>query len=175
MYLFLKEKGYAHLHKDAFGRMDEVGTGGGGAIRKSFNLVDRLCPYVSELPANLQTTPWIGGRARNFIAKQSAKKPFFLTVSFYAPHDPYCVSRPHDKLVDWNSIDLPTLPKDIQPSACHVGEQSLRTVLPDEIWKKNIAHYLANVSLIDEEVGALVRQLQEQGLYENTVILFTLE
>jgi arylsulfatase len=172
-YLYLKEKGYAHLHKDAFGRMDVVGTGGGGAMREAFGLVDRLCPYVSELPAELQTTPWLGERAREFLRRQSEENPFFLLTSFYAPHDPYCVSRPHDTMVDWESIEIPELPEALQPSARHVGEQSLRTVLPDEIWKKNIAHYLANVSLIDREIGEMVRVLKEQGLYEETLIIIT--
>ena len=172
-YLFLKEKGYAHLHKDAFGRMDVTGTGGGGAVRESFGLVDRLCPYVSDLPAGLQTTPWLGERAREFIRRRSGENPFFLLTSFYAPHDPYCVSRPHDTMIDWESIQIPELPEALQPSARHVGEQSLRAVLPDEIWKKNIAHYLANISLVDYEVGEMVRLLRERGLYENTLILFT--
>jgi arylsulfatase A-like enzyme len=172
-YLHLKEKGSAHLHRDAFGRMDVVGTGGAGAIRDSFGLVDRLCPYVSELPAELQTTPWLGERTRTFLRRQSAEKPFFLVTSFYAPHDPYCVSSPNDKRFDWQSMELPALPEQLQPSAQHVGEQSLRTILPDETWRKNIAHYLANVSLIDREVGAIVEQLKEQGVYENTIILLT--
>jgi arylsulfatase A-like enzyme len=94
-------------------------------------------------------------------------------TSFYAPHDPYCVSKPNDTLVDWKSTDLPPLPEGLQPSAQFVGEQSLRTVLPDEIWKKNIAHYLANIALIDREVGKMVRVLKEQGLYENTIIVIT--
>jgi arylsulfatase A-like enzyme len=172
-YLFLKAKGYAHLHKDGFGRMDVIGTGGAGAIREAFGLVDRLCPYVSELPAELQTTPWLGSRARAFLEEQTEEKPFFAVTSFYAPHDPYCVSRPFDAQFDWKDMELPQLPESLQPSALHVGEQSLRAVLSDEIWKKNIAHYLANVFLIDREIGKLVDTLKEQGLYENTLILIT--
>ena len=172
-YLFLKEQGYAHLFKDAFGRMDVVGTGGQGALREEFGHLDRLCPYVSKLPAKLQTTPWLGERARAFIDRHPTGMPFFLVVSFYAPHDPYCVSPPHDTMIDWQDIPLPALPEERQPSARLLGEPSLRTVLPEEMWKKNIAHYLANVALIDREVGMLVERLKERKLYENTLLIIT--
>lgn len=172
-YLFLKRKGYAHLFKDAFGRVDVIGTGGQGVMRKEFGYVDRLCPYVSKLPAELQHTPWLGERARAFLRHHPMQMPFFLVVSFYAPHDPYCVSAPHDELIDWRTIPLPPQPKELPPSSLRVGERSLFVKLPEEMWKKNVAFYLANVSLIDREVGLLVECLNRQQLAENTLLIIT--
>ena len=173
-YQFLKAHGQAELFRDAFGRVDTWGTGGGGAIREEFGYVDRLCPVVSKLPAELQYTPWLGGRAVEFIGHQPADQPFYLFVSFYAPHDPYCVSPPFDELIDWRSIPLPPIPEQCPPNLRLAGEgHGHDVVLPEAMWKKNIAHYLANVAMIDIEVGRIVRQLKERGLYEQTLIIFT--
>ncbi len=171
-YLFLKKNGCAHLFRDAFGRVDAPG-GAEGVVRDEFGLIDRLCPYVSVLPAELQHTPWVGERARSFIRGRPRATPFFLVVSFYAPHDPFCVSAPHDRLIDADEIPLPPVPDELEPSAMHFGEQSLRRRLPDDTWRKNIAHYLANVSLIDREVAGIVEVLKEQGCYEETLIVIT--
>lgn len=171
-YLFLKAKGYEHLFQDSFGRVGGPG-GSVGILREEFGLVDRLCPYVSKLPAELQATPWLGERARAFLRRTPPSLPFFLVVSFYAPHDPYCVSEPHDQLIDPADIPLPPLPEDLQPSAMHRGEQTLRQVLPEDIWRRNIAHYLANVSLIDREVGGIVDVLKQEGRHEDTLLIVT--
>lgn len=172
-YLFLKERGYEHLCKDAFGRVDEVGSGARGTMREEFGFLDRLCPYVSEMPADMQVTPWTGERASEFVRSVPKGMPFFLTASFYAPHDPYCVSSPNDSLIDWQEIEPLPIVADTRPSVEHVGEQSLRQILPEDMRKKNIAHYLANVSLIDREVGRMVDSLKEKGVYENTLIIIT--
>ncbi len=171
-YLFLKERGYAHLFRDAFGRVDAPG-GARGIVRPEFGQVDRLCPYVSRLPSELQTTPWLGDRTRAVLRTAPRTMPFFIVTSFYAPHDPFCVSEPYDRLIDPASITLPKMPEALQPSAEFSGEQSLRTVLPEDIWKKNIAHYHANVHLIDQEIGRIVEALQELGRYEDTLIIIT--
>ncbi|MBI3986923.1 MAG: sulfatase-like hydrolase/transferase [Lentisphaerae bacterium] len=171
-YLFLKRHGYAHLFRDAFGRVDAPG-GACGVRRAEFGLVDRLCPYVSKLPADFQATPWLGARARDFIRAAPSGAPFFLTVSFYAPHDPYCVSAPHDTLIDPAALALPPLPAAEQPGALYRGEQSLRVALPETIWRKNVAHYLANCALIDREVGGIVEALRAQGRYEESLIILT--
>ena len=169
-YQFLKANGCEHLFRDAFGRVDGPG-GATGILRPEFGLLDRLCPYVSEVPDQLQSTPWLGNRATAFIESAPADRPFFLTVSFYAPHDPYCVSKPNDTMIDQSNISLPELPAELQPSAMHTGEQSLRQRIPDDIWRKNIAHYLANVSLIDREVGNIIETLKRRNTFKDTLII----
>ncbi|MAG13395.1 MAG: hypothetical protein CMN78_02240 [Spirochaetales bacterium] len=171
-YLHLKAGGYGHLFRDAFGRVDAPG-GAAGVMREEFGLLDRLCPYISKVPAELQTTPWLGNRAAKFIRNAPKGLPFFLTVSFYAPHDPYCVSPPHDQMIDPDKISLPLLPEKLEPSTLYAGEQSLRQEVPPEIWRQNIAHYLANVSLIDAEVGRIIDTLKQQERYDDTLIIIT--
>ena len=70
-------------------------------------------------------------------------------------------------------MPLPAPVEELGPSALYFGEQSLRQDVPEEIWRKNIAHYMANVSLIDREVGGIVDVLKEQGRYEDTLIVIT--
>lgn len=171
-YLFLKGRGYGNLFRDAFGRVDASG-GAVGVMRPEFGLPDRLCPHVSRLPAELQTTPWLGERVRTTLRAAPKERPFFLVASFYAPHDPYCVSAPDDRLIDPAAVRLPTQPAHLQPSAAVSGEQSLRVDVPEAVWRKNTAHYHANVHLIDREVGRMVDELKTLGRYEDTLILVT--
>ena len=45
--------------------------------------------------------------------------------------------------------------------------------LPDtEATRKTIARHYSNVELMDKEVGAIINQLKEDGLYDNTIIFF---
>lgn len=79
-----------------------------------------------------------------FVEKaQSEKKPFFMWYGVYLPHSP------HDA-----PARLYNKYKDIAPN-------------------DPTARYWANVEWLDEGCGQLVQHLKEQGLYENTIFVFT--
>ena len=53
------------------------------------------------------------------------------------------------------------------------GEMTVPPYYPDtEVVRKDLARMYTNISLMDQQAGELIRQLKEDGLYENTIIFF---
>ncbi|MDF1814718.1 MAG: sulfatase [Verrucomicrobiales bacterium] len=114
-----------------------------------------------------QATQWIG---------ENKNKPFFLGVGFFRPHTPYVAPK---KYFDWypvESLHLPYAPEndrdDIPTAAfahnCPVPNYNLEK----PVLLKAIQAYYATVSFVDAQIGRIMASLEEQGLLENTVIVF---
>lgn len=107
-------------------------------------------------------------------------QPFFLTVSFHHPHDPFQVTPELWGLYDGQPIDIPTFPDNLEETyseldrwlnAVHsVGEVALRD--PDNLRTLRRAYY-SLVTYVDRKVGQLLATLEEAGERDNTIIIFT--
>jgi arylsulfatase A-like enzyme len=91
------------------------------------------------------------------------KKPFALTVSINPPHGPYNqVPDRYKELykdTDLESLVLPTVPAK--------GERW------GDYYRKNIKDYYACITGVDEQFGRIMQALKDEGLYENTLVVFT--
>jgi arylsulfatase len=116
-----------------------------------------------------QITTWAGNEAVSFINSYDKKQPFFLHVSFFGPHHPYSTCDPWDKMYDPDKVKLPLTFGKIQPGE----EPGIRPEWPEETWRKIIATYCGNISAIDKQIGRIIKALKENGLWENTLIIFT--
>ena len=97
---------------------------------------------------------FIGLSARDFIKNYNKKQPFYLNVSFISPHPPYLVPESFTN----------TKPEDTQPPVDGVDNQATRA---------RRATYKDMITHVDYYVGKIIDALKENGLYENTVIIFT--
>ena len=118
-------------------------------------------PYLFEGPEHLTHTAFVADITRDFIRRQG-NDPFFCFAGFYLPH---CPLNPPKRFVDM--YDPATLPL----PAMNEGED--RYGLSDEEWRKVKQYYYACVTHVDEEVGNILKTLDEQGLREKTLIIFT--
>ena len=108
-------------------------------------------------------------------------QPFFVGVGFLLPHLPWYV--PERMLAQYplEDIRLPeTMPDDladIPPDGVGLvwqdgGYYDQNYVFDDEFqWKNAVAHYLAGVSYVDEQVGRILDVLDAKGITENTMIV----
>lgn len=112
-------------------------------------------------------------------ARAPEPKPFFLAVSFTHPHNPFTTQSKYWNLYDHDNINMPIVPaipvaeKDpwsqryyylIRNDEHDVGEEDIR----------NARHaYYGMVSYMDDMVGRLMQVLEQSGLKENTVVIFT--
>jgi arylsulfatase A len=94
-------------------------------------------------------TDLIAERAATFI-DQNAGRPFFIDVAFNAPHWPY---QPPDK-----------------PS---VAARNGAHVMPSDPGTSTRADYVAMVERMDRGVGEILRVLNQRGLANNTIVVFT--
>ena len=111
------------------------------------------------------------------LARDSDDRPFFLTVAFIHPHDPY-VARPEWwDLYDHDAIDLPD-PVGLDSLDPHSHRLrcgfEIDTVGYTDEQCRNARHgYYANTSYIDAWLGRMVRALEETGELDNTVVIAT--
>jgi arylsulfatase A len=97
------------------------------------------------------------GKALEFIGRQG-KKPFFLLLSYPLPHA--SLAAPEDSVAKVRA----GIQNDIShnPSKGHYGKVA-----------EVKATYAAMVTRIDDAVGSLLDKLKQQGVDENTLIIFT--
>jgi iduronate 2-sulfatase len=117
--------------------------------------------------------------------KATQEKPFFMALGIKKPHSPFSSPAKFWDIYNREQLKLPNVPKpnDILEYSLN-GSNGLLKVHPDtegydsytlpEEKKKEIVHgYSACVSYVDFLVGELIEELKHQGLYENTIIVFT--
>jgi arylsulfatase A-like enzyme len=102
-------------------------------------------------------------------------KPFCTFLSTYAPHDPYVVSKEIYDLYDLDDIELPVSFNDDLQNRPNVYKRisSVWENMSELDYKKTMACYYGYTTLVDMQVGKLVKFLKEENLYDETIIVFT--
>lgn len=108
-------------------------------------------------------------RAIDYIANRDNKlrdagKPFALVVSMNPPHTGYELVPDKYKEI-YRDVDVETVCNSpiIAPKGTKMGD----------FYRKSVLDYHACMTGVDEQVGRIIRQLKEQGLFENTIVVFT--
>ncbi|MFZ5791281.1 MAG: choline-sulfatase [Pseudomonadota bacterium] len=119
--------------------------------------------------------------ARRFIhdaARGTDERPFCLVVSMTHPHDPYAILPEYWNRYRPGEIDLPAVAAGDVPLDPHA--KRLRYVCDMDGYEVTEAHirnarraYYGAIAFVDDQVGALVKALEEVGLAEDTIVLFT--
>ena len=120
-----------------------------------------------------------GVRALRDIARDGARRPFFLTVSFTHPHDPWELRPRYWDRYDPGAIDLPAV-EPIPREAADPHSLRLRDMAGideveltvEQVRRARHAYYAA-VAYADERIGEVLEALHETGLDESTIVLFT--
>lgn len=101
-------------------------------------------------------------------------QPFFLAVGFYRPHTPYVAPTHYFNLYPRNKIQpvmlRPGDRDDIPLAALHDRPHQLELTVPQR--QEIIQAYYAAISLMDAQVGRLLKALEFFGLAENTIVVF---
>ncbi|MBB5039135.1 sulfatase [Prosthecobacter dejongeii] len=115
--------------------------------------------------------------AIGWLKKRDADKPFFLAVGFHRPHLPLVAPAKYFDLYPLDEITLPDSPandvEDIPAPARNGSVPGYAMTSTPEQRRASIRAYLACVSYVDAQAGRLLASLKEQGLLENTIIIFT--
>jgi choline-sulfatase len=116
--------------------------------------------------------------ARDCDRDDGSQRPFCLTVSLTHPHDPYAIPAEYWDLYADDEIDLPRVPHAPDDDDAH--SRRLRGVIdidrtaPSEAQVRAARRaYYGAVSYVDEQVGKLLRVLEQTGQLDDTIIVFT--
>ncbi|KAG9272186.1 iduronate 2-sulfatase [Astyanax mexicanus] len=150
-----------------------------------------LCPVnVSEMP--LGTLPDLENTAEAIKLLKSMRDtetPFFLAVGFYKPHIPFRIPQEYLKLYPIENMTLapdPEVPKKL-PDVAYNPWMDIRKredvqalnisfpygPIPKDFQLRIRQHYFASVSYVDAQVGKILQALDDLGLSENTIVVFT--
>lgn len=124
-----------------------------------------------------------------FLARETARflrkhrdDSFVLYVNFLEPHMPF--TGPRDDQYDVESIPLPdnfeAVPGAGQPLKTRLLSKHYylegawpHTLNSEDGWRRLIAHYWGLCSLVDTHIGAILNTLDDCGLQDNTIVVFT--
>jgi iduronate 2-sulfatase len=111
------------------------------------------------------------------LIKQHKDERFFLGVGFVRPHVPFVAPRPYYKpFLPYNTMTLPEKLDgdwDDIPKAGINYKTSLNMKMDVRRQKKAVGGYYASVAYMDAQVGKVLVTLQEAGLEEKTIVIFT--
>ncbi|MCF7854244.1 MAG: sulfatase-like hydrolase/transferase [Candidatus Pacebacteria bacterium] len=124
---------------------------------------------------------WCADRAIDFLqSRADQSNPFFMWVSFHRPHAPHTpppafddLYQPEDVPIDWETYEaFENSRLQSRPGVEDLWKAGAVRDNP-ELFQKAVCRYLALVTFIDKQVGRILKTLQETGLDEETLVVFS--
>ncbi|GIP31949.1 sulfatase [Paenibacillus sp. J2TS4] len=178
--LWMEDKGcdnWRDYFSPPVGRMDE-------SIRHSW-----------PIPERYHYNTWIAERTNAMLEQYHQNEDsFFLWASFPDPHPPYLVPEPWDRMYDPDSLTIPTVtpgehvhnPPHFQMTQEDSPDFSAwqetghpihgyhsHVIHSEEERKQLVATYYGMISFMDKYIGRILDKLDELGLTDNTIVVFT--
>ncbi len=130
----------------------------------------------SALPLEQYADVYVGQQAKKYLNSYDRSEPWFCWVSFGGPHEPWDTPEPYASIYSTSAMPKP-VPKTEEGSDRPRGILDDRMENARDLSTEDIAamraNYAGNVSLIDDQIGDLLRVIEERGELENTVIVFS--
>jgi len=134
---------------------------------------------LPELGLGQYTTDWLADRTIEFL-RRPRNGPFFHMVSFPDPHTPFNVREPYASMYDPAAMpvpatfDQPHLPSWAEEVRQMCLSQARRNGTEPEAWlRQRKAAYCGEVKCIDDNVGRILAALEELGILDETLVVFT--
>ncbi|TYP74835.1 arylsulfatase [Paenibacillus methanolicus] len=129
-----------------------------------------------HLPESLHPTNWVVTQSIDFLRRRDPRKPFFLWSSFVRPHPPFDPPQAYwDRYVgaDFPDPVVGEWASQEDPERSGLNPVTGAGIVPRTRLRRAMAAYYALINHIDDQLGRLMNALEEYGVLDNTVILFT--
>ncbi len=157
---------------DPTGRYDTVHP----AVRNAFysnEVVQRRCDHITP---GKHSSELFCEAAIDFIQGYDSDQPFFVYISFMAPHDPRTMPKEFLDLYDPDQIELPPnwMPEHpFDNGALDIRDELLAAHPRTEAEiRRHIAEYYAMITHADAQMGKVIQALEAKGVLDNTIIIF---
>ncbi len=175
----MAENGYLTWYTGKWHNDGTPGTRGFQRVRRPFNR--GMGSHIMTFEEDRKTVTGFSSElfadaAIEFLKSQPAN-PFFVYVSFTAPHDPRMPPEKYKAMYDPAKIPLP--PSYMPEHPFDNGELRVRDekLLPwprtPEAVRREIAAYYGMISHLDEQVGRILAALEESGHADNTIVIYS--
>jgi arylsulfatase A-like enzyme len=136
--------------------------------------------FTSKLPEEDHRDGWITKQAINYIENRNDERPLFFYLSYMKPHAGHNVPEGYEDLYNLDSVDYAKQPpwnKDYSPHAEGVNRRDMYVDYwknaSEKEWKLMTMRYYANVTWIDDMMGRTLKALEEKGILDNAIIVYT--
>jgi choline-sulfatase len=124
-----------------------------------------------------EETAWVADHACEALEQADGEQPFFLYASFMRPHSPYNpLPEFLDRYRDTEIEPPPFSPEEwdkLPPRVRATAESWGWDALTPEDFAEVRRHYAALCTQVDDNIGRIMQTLEQKGLVENTLIVFT--
>lgn len=129
----------------------------------------------SPLPLAEYYDVYVGQQAKNYLRDYKRLEPWFCWVSFAGPHEPWDTPEPYASM--YRADDMPEPMK-----RSRVRDQGPKGELDQKFAespgkidnaRELRASYAGKVTLIDDQIGQILKEIETRGELDRTVILFT--
>jgi len=131
---------------------------------------------VEASTGDLEHADGMAAEAAIEFLKRNQDKPFFLGCGFVRPHVPLVAPAKYFDLYDRSAMIAPSVPEgdlDDVPGIIRDYKAKFRYGVTPELHKGLLEAYYASISYMDAQVGRVLDTLDELGLRENTIVIFT--
>ncbi|MBX2879706.1 MAG: sulfatase-like hydrolase/transferase [Granulosicoccus sp.] len=141
--------------------------------------------WRTAVPEELYSTSWVAERSAHYLRDRADDdRPFFLQMSFPDPHHPFTPPGKYWDMYDPQSIPVPaslgksnlppieSMRKAMESGTDPRDNQSPFAVTADEARVLTALTY-GSITMIDDAIGRVIKQLHDSGLADNTIIIFT--
>lgn len=175
------------FRRDLLERLAKAATDNAGDFFASLNVdgIDAKDPWYAApapVPEELFIDNYVGDLAVDWLRRYDSDDPFFLWVGFCGPHDPHDAPQryadPYLEAGDALPVGSLTPPENT-PSERYNGlldyfrKYSGTGRMTEDDVRRLRAFYYGGITLIDDRIGDILAVLEERGMLDNTLIVFT--
>ncbi|MCP4642130.1 MAG: sulfatase-like hydrolase/transferase, partial [bacterium] len=152
------------------------------ALRKPTGARDS---WKASIPEELHYNTLIADKTMEFLNARDEERPFFLWCSFPDPHHPFSPPAPYCDQYDpadiaFKPVHRPDELDRLPPYVRECREGRLNTgglagdvrEVTDDHYREIVAHTYGMLSMVDHNVGRVVKTLEDLSLMEDTIIVF---
>lgn len=141
--------------------------------------------WRTAVPEELYSTSWIADRSSAWLAERAQEDaPFFLQMSFPDPHHPFTPPGRYWDMYNPDDVELPASfthgnspPIEAMRKALKVNSDPRNSQSPFAVTEGEARSIIAltygMITMIDDAIGRVLRQIEQLGLADNTVVVFT--
>lgn len=144
------------------------------------DMVSRKGPLVRPTPLPFEDyyDVYVGQRGKEWLKSYGEDKPWFCTVSFPGPHEPWDTPKPYADM--YRPEDMPAPRPPLAQPAAGRPESFFDKLLrkpqkhaDPKLAARMRADYAGGITLIDDQIGEILDILRVRGELEHTIIVFT--
>ena len=178
--------GFYELSHDPNVLLDEPLNAYGGWLRENhpetYERIQREGRAWKDRPPETHFSTWVSERSAAFIRGRDREKPFFLSVGYFDPHSPYDNHPAGSEALLREDFRPPVTAPEGEPEDRRLRAleqiRSLQCRDPRSRFSPEEAEqlrrgYFAGVSFLDQQLGKILDALREEGIYDNTLIIYS--